>query len=571
VSHLRKSKIENRGSKIAFFHLAILSVLCGFGFFFPLAGIPFYTEGEARKALAVLDVVAGGDWLFSSAIADGSSSRLFYWVAWLASLAFGQVNEPAVRFPSALFASLGVLALYLSGRKLYDSHVAFLGSVILATSLGYPSLAITANVHMTACFLMIACLTVFYLLYLDCLKGFWWYAFYLFFGATILAGGLSTFIVSGTIIGAFLIFAKRRDFLGRLCFQRGVILTIGIVGFHYAAAFVTGGEDFIRGGPSAQLFDQLHPRILYYYFPKYLLLVGFPWSLFWPGVIIACMRHPFSRDDHCLFFMVWALVTLVFFSFSPVKQLASLLALTPPLALLTARWSQEGAMGSAAAQRVLAGFFALFSAAFATLFMGALGGSDPAWVFSTVFSIVKPEHHGIVLLLKNSIREARWLFLIFSGLSVIIGVFLGRDLFRGRLGRVPLMLALFFLTGWSFAQSTIVPVVAHERSYGSFVKEVKKLLTEGSELYLWDGRVDNSQLFFYYGGRIQVLNEVQVLVTKLRSPDAYVIMREDDWRAIHAGDKRLPAPVLQSGGGGVGFEKRRVLIRGQPDTDREGW
>jgi hypothetical protein len=281
------------------------------------------------------------------------------------------------------------------------------------------------------------------------------------------------------------------------------------------------------------------------------------------------MRRPRPRDDDSFFFMVWAFVTLFFFAFSPVRQLPSLLALTPPLALLTARWSQEGAIQSAAAQRALVGFFALFGVVCAALFLGALAGSDLAWVFSVVFFIVKPEHHGIIAALRDSVSETRWWLLVFAGLSVVIGASMGRELLKGRLERSPPLLALLFLTGWSFAQSTIVPAVARERSDRSFVMEVKKLLTEGSKLYLWDGRFDNSQLFFYYGSRIPMLSEVRSLLTTLRSPEAYVIMREEDWRAMDA-DRGLPAPILRSGGSTVAFEQRRVLIRGRWDGDRAG-
>jgi hypothetical protein len=131
------------------------------------------------------------------------------------------------------------------------------------------------------------------------------------------------------------------------------------------------------------------------------------------------------------------------------------------------------------------------------------------------------------------------------------------------------LLALLFLTGWSFAQSTIVPAVARERSDRSFVMEVKKALAEGSKLYLWDGRFDNSQIFFYYGGRIPALSEVQSLLATLRSADAYVIMREEDWRAMDA-EKGLPAPILTSGGSTVGSDQRRVLIRGRSDGAEAG-
>ena len=105
-------------STAAAWHVLILGCICGIVFFANLGSIPFYDKGEPREALVVRDIVLNGNWIFPLKLGQQIPSKppLFHWVGALASLFWGHMTEATVRFPSALFASLGVfLVFYLGG------------------------------------------------------------------------------------------------------------------------------------------------------------------------------------------------------------------------------------------------------------------------------------------------------------------------------------------------------------------------------------------------------------------------------------------------------------------------
>src|SRR5262245_4922310 len=111
---------------MAFKHLAaeafyplILACVCGIVFFANLGSTPFYDKGESREALVVRDIVLNGNWIFPLKVGQQIPSKppLFHWVGASVSLLWGQMTETTVRFPSALFASLGVFLVYYLGRS----------------------------------------------------------------------------------------------------------------------------------------------------------------------------------------------------------------------------------------------------------------------------------------------------------------------------------------------------------------------------------------------------------------------------------------------------------------------
>src|SRR5919106_4491816 len=120
-------------------HLGLLIALCS-GLYLPYLGsTPFFDKGEPREALAVQDIVQRGEWLVPLKRATDIPSKppLFHWAAALTSRVAGKLDEETIRFPSALYATLGVLILYLLGQKLYGPQVALLGAAILATTAIY--------------------------------------------------------------------------------------------------------------------------------------------------------------------------------------------------------------------------------------------------------------------------------------------------------------------------------------------------------------------------------------------------------------------------------------------------
>ena len=154
----------------------ILACVCGIVFFANLGSTPFYDKGEPREALVVRDIVLNGNWIFPLKVGQQIPSKppLFHWVGASASLLWGQMTEATVRFPSALFASLGVLLVYYLGRKLYDPLTGIVAGLILATSIVYQAAGIEARVDMTLTFWLTLTLVIFYGLYQGWLKGTVW-------------------------------------------------------------------------------------------------------------------------------------------------------------------------------------------------------------------------------------------------------------------------------------------------------------------------------------------------------------------------------------------------------------
>jgi 4-amino-4-deoxy-L-arabinose transferase-like glycosyltransferase len=72
--------------------------LLGFALFLYVWGlgrVPFYTKGEPREAVQVWEEVHSGEWILPMRNGHDLPSKppLFHWLAGIASLAFGEVDE----------------------------------------------------------------------------------------------------------------------------------------------------------------------------------------------------------------------------------------------------------------------------------------------------------------------------------------------------------------------------------------------------------------------------------------------------------------------------------------------
>src|SRR5688572_33089877 len=96
-------------------HLLLLTALCGVLYFPYLGSTAFFDKGEPREALAVQDIVQRGEWLFPLKRATEIPSKppLFHWSAAVSSKIIGRLDEFTIRFPAALYATLGVLLVYV--------------------------------------------------------------------------------------------------------------------------------------------------------------------------------------------------------------------------------------------------------------------------------------------------------------------------------------------------------------------------------------------------------------------------------------------------------------------------
>ncbi len=557
-------------------HLGVLLFLSIILFFSNLGATPFFNKGEPREAVIVQDIVLHGNWLFPKRMGSGIPSKppLFHWVGALISIMRGRVTEVTTRFPSAMFATLGILLLYGLGRKIYNPAIGLLAGVILATSLDYSRLAIAARVDMTLTFFLSLGLALFYLLYSDQLKGTLWpYLFYLVIGVGILAKGPVSLVLTGMTIVVFLGIRRRWDYLYRLCFHWGALLTVGVALFWYGMAIMHGGEEFIGrqiiNENLARFFSYGetgtgHQKPIYYYFP-YLFFGGLPWSLLFPFVVAELFRGKRFSDEGTLFMVVWVVVVFTFFSLSEGKRSPYIMPLFLPVSLLTAAWfmrSVTAVKWEITALRALSVISLLVALIFVVSIPKAVWEGEPMWFLSALLPLLKSIDQAKLWIVKEEMARAGWFFVLFLLLSSLLWLSLGRSLWNLQIRSLPWNLAGIAILSWLLAQSVVLPALAGARSYGPFMLEVNRV-TDGSQLYLYARLIDPNPLIFYRGSVIPLVEgSPRDVAHHLWTSGDYFIMGEKAWVKIRGTLEGFQAPLLRSKATGPDGKARLVLVRG---------
>lgn len=542
--------------------IVLLVALCAILYLPPLYRIPFFDKGEPREALEVQYIVTQGQWLFPLKGERDLPSKppLFHWTGALFSLIWGETNEATVRFPSAFYATLGVLLVYLFGCKLFDSKVAFLAGVILATTFIYQKQAVEARVDMTLTFFVTASLLGFYSLHQGWLPASWgFYGFYFLLGIGVLAKGPVGLILPAATAAIFLIVKKRWDFLARLCFHKGVFLALGIGLSWYGMALFHGGEEFFGRQVLKENLERFfvygeggtgHQKPIYYYVP-YLFLLGLPWTLLLPFMIMHWWKQRSLAEQSFLFLVLWIAVVFGFFSLAAGKRGVYLLPLYPALALLTARWFQtERELGAIAkiGLRALGGICFLVAVAVAVVFFWSFQGWPLPYMLSAAASPSRAEE--LKLVVDSILRNQGWTLRVFLGAGVLLWFLVGWELFRLELGRIPLKLSLVSLLSWLSVQMIFVPTLAYARSYGPLMKEVNRVEALGGKVYIYGGGFDSSSLIFYHRGPIPELQDGRLaLIERLRFGRDHVLMSEKEWEKIQSAVQNPNLRVVKSGGG----------------------
>ena len=113
--------------------LAAVVVLC---FFWRLGGVPLYDLDEGAFTEATREMVTSGNWITPHKDGEPRYDKpvLIYWAQAASTQLFG-FNEFALRLPSALAASLWVLALWVFVRERLDAPTATVAGLVMALSL----------------------------------------------------------------------------------------------------------------------------------------------------------------------------------------------------------------------------------------------------------------------------------------------------------------------------------------------------------------------------------------------------------------------------------------------------
>jgi len=314
----------------------LLLVLSGYLYFFQIDKIALTDPDETFYAQTAKEMLKKGEWLTPILYGKPQFEKpiLFYSFVEASYKIFG-INEFAARFPSALFGFIGLIAIYLLGRLLFNNRAGLFSAVVLGTSVEYIILSIGCVTDMMlSTFLLSGILFFFYGQIRK--KSYFYILSAAAFALAVLTKGPVFILLPGFtlalyffIIRDFTIFKKLRT----LFWSLAIFVLIALP--WYLVMYRLHGSNFINeffGFQNVTRFltpEHKTGSQIYYNIP--IILGGFmPWSVFLPFGLWYFFKKVFSAarsaDDaaqnernHAIFIVLWLAVIFTFFTASSTK------------------------------------------------------------------------------------------------------------------------------------------------------------------------------------------------------------------------------------------------------------
>jgi 4-amino-4-deoxy-L-arabinose transferase-like glycosyltransferase len=321
-------------------------IVAGFLLFFNLWGRSLENHDYLRYAEVAREMIRSGDWIVPRYNGEVYLDKppLLLWLIAIPSFIYGSVTPFIARFPSALSAWLGVLVLFLWGKKIYGSaRSGIISAGILLSCYQYFSQARSAKTDMLLCLLILLSLYFFYLGYEETRKrrSFFYGLSFFFMGLGVLTKGPFGFFIPFPLLAAFLIKEKKSRVLISKEFIVGYLILL-LTALPWVSLFIGRfGVD-----QSMALIKATHPLSRQAPFYFYLVEIWgqfFPWSLLLPllGLSIWRERSKVWQSEESLF-LIWFVLLFLFLTLFKVRVSRYLLPALPPLALmLGGRWRKN--------------------------------------------------------------------------------------------------------------------------------------------------------------------------------------------------------------------------------------
>jgi 4-amino-4-deoxy-L-arabinose transferase-like glycosyltransferase len=300
---------------------------------------------RSKLSACVTPYLYGRPWLEKPA--------LYYWRAMFVFKDFG-VHDWTARLPSATFAFLMVALIYLHMRRFRPGgHLdAALITVACAGIIGF---ARGASTDMQMAAPLAIGLLGWYAWY-ETDSKFWLFDIYFFTGVATLAKGPVAPVLAIAIVAAFAFLRREWSLLRRSFWWPGVLLYFAIV-LPWFIAVQHQNPDFFRVfflQHNLERFatDRYEHQQPFWYYLVVVLLAVMPWTVIAVRAMIDGLRtsvcewrtRHFNRCKQCPgqpgdafpeFLVLWALIPIVFFSFSQSKLPGYILPSIPPITILT--------------------------------------------------------------------------------------------------------------------------------------------------------------------------------------------------------------------------------------------
>ncbi len=498
--------------------------------------LPFYTRGEPREGLVVREMRQTGAWLVPSR-PDGELARkppLFYWLAATVTTVLPDDRELAMRLPSALLGTGGVLATWATARVVVGATAGLPAALLLATTFEWTRAASTARVDMALTAGLTLLLAAWTALLVRPRRGLLVLAT---LGATLatLAKGPVGLVLPGLAVTALVALRRDPSLLRRL----GVVPVLGIAAgaaaLWYAAAFAQHGAAFLDvvARENWQRFvdtdeaDTGHSHGLFY-----LPLMGMLGLLPWTALVPFAVGR--TRTLATTFLATWGVVVLGFFSLADSKRSVYLLPMFPALAVLILAGT-DAADRRLRAARLLSALYVPALALVALVLVALSLGVDVVALLAPWLEERDAIGAGAVVAAVQAAGPLMAL-LALATLGILPSIASARR--RGDWHRLILLVAGVWIAWMASFNGLIHPAIAATRSLRAFMQQVDRLVAPTETLYAFFPPDPGLR---YYAPR-----PLAALSTSAPDTTRALLVWQDEWRRWRDANGRTLDPIAVS-------------------------
>jgi 4-amino-4-deoxy-L-arabinose transferase-like glycosyltransferase len=504
---------------------AILVVACALLYLTGSGEVPFYTRGEPREGLVVREMLRTGDWLVPARPGGALAKKppLYYWTAAATTTLLPHPPERAMRLPSALFGTAGVLVTWAAARHALPAGAALPAALILATSFEWTRAATSARVDMA----LAAPLALLLAAWSAALAPHVGHGRLLVVVAAVAAAlgvlgkGPIALVLPALAIGALLVLPRHRPAALRLWPATTLVVAAALAALWYAAAFARQGWAFVEVVARENLLRFLDTDAAdtgHAHGPLYLLGLGLVGVLPWTPIAPLAWAAP--RTPVTALAAGWVVAGAAFLALATSKRSVYLLPLYPALALLVA-----GGMGAAAGRAlVLARLGArTYPIALALIAAVAAAGALGVDVTAPIRPLLKPQDAAGALALVGAARDAGPALLLLAFGTAGAAFAAGHALRSDAWPRLVLVVAAAFVAWTAFFNGVLHPAIGRGLSVREFLAHVGTVVPPGTPLH---ARFPPDPAVRFYAPR-------ELLAwPDDRATGAYVLLWEDEWRGI---------------------------------------